>query len=132
MTDTGIYLKLSTAHLSPAALECLEREDAACAKFGHLDDWLVPLLSAGARDIIGYVRDPATCSWIPVGTLAEYLAANLQSRPLSYLDVAATAQKLGARVLSCCGGGFYLGYGRSLTGDRWYRDIARFEFRQTF
>jgi hypothetical protein len=40
--------------------------------------------------------------------------------------------KLGARITDCCGGGFYAGYGRSLTGDRWYEEIVRIEFRRPF
>jgi hypothetical protein len=40
--------------------------------------------------------------------------------------------KVGARITDCCGGGFYAGYGRSLTGDRWYEEIVRLEFRRPF
>ena len=27
---------------------------------------------------------------------------------------------------------FYVGYGRALTGEVWYKDIIRFEFRRAF
>jgi hypothetical protein len=40
--------------------------------------------------------------------------------------------KLGARLTNCCGGSLYAGWGHSLTGDRWYRDIFRFELRRMF
>ena len=40
--------------------------------------------------------------------------------------------KVGARITECCGSSFYAGYGRSLTGDRWYEDIIRVEFRRPF
>jgi hypothetical protein len=40
--------------------------------------------------------------------------------------------KLGTRITSCAGGGVYAGYGRALTGDRWYEDIIRLEYRRTF
>jgi hypothetical protein len=40
--------------------------------------------------------------------------------------------KLGARITDCCGGSVYAGYGRSLTGDRWYEELFRLEFRRPF
>jgi hypothetical protein len=40
--------------------------------------------------------------------------------------------KLGARLRLANFGDIYAGYGRALTGDRWYRDIWRFEFRLFF
>jgi len=40
--------------------------------------------------------------------------------------------KLGARLTECGGGSIYGGYGRSLTGDRWYEDIVRLEYRRPF
>ncbi len=54
--------------------------------FNHLDDWLVPQLADGARDIQAAVVGPDHCTWEPVGTPAEYLAANLDLPPLSYMD----------------------------------------------
>jgi hypothetical protein len=38
--------------------------------------------------------------------------------------------KLGTRFENSTGGSIYAGYGRSLTGDRWYRDIFRLELRK--
>ena len=40
--------------------------------------------------------------------------------------------KIGTRVANCCGGSLYAGWGHSLTGDRWYQDIFRFELRRMF
>ena len=40
--------------------------------------------------------------------------------------------KIGARLANACGGSFYAGYGHSLTGDRWYEEIFRLEFRRIF
>ena len=40
--------------------------------------------------------------------------------------------KIGARVADYRGTSVYGGWGRSLTGDRWYRDIFRFEIRRSF
>jgi len=53
--------------------------------FSHLDDWLMPLLAEGARDIRAEIAGPEDCIWEPVGTPAEYLAVNLDLPPLSYL-----------------------------------------------
>jgi hypothetical protein len=40
--------------------------------------------------------------------------------------------KLGARVWFGQGSSFYAGYGRALTGDVWYKDIFRLEYRLIF
>jgi hypothetical protein len=40
--------------------------------------------------------------------------------------------KLGTRVYFSRCDSFYAGYGRALTGDVWYEDIARLEYRRTF
>jgi len=37
--------------------------------------------------------------------------------------------KVGARVDFGDRFGVYAGYGRAVTGDRWYRDVFRVEFR---
>lgn len=84
--------------------------------FSHLDDWLIPLLAAGSRDIRGEVRNPEECAWVPVGTPAEYLAANLEPWPVSYLDVTTAARKRGVRLQGdvVLGAGATLGAGASL------------------
>jgi mannose-1-phosphate guanylyltransferase len=65
---------------SPRIFESLpEREH-----FEDLRDWLVPAIEAGARDIRGEIYAPQDCSWEPVGTPAEYLAANLRPRPPAF------------------------------------------------
>ena len=40
--------------------------------------------------------------------------------------------KVGVRFDLGCSGQFYLGYGRALTGDQWYDDVFRFEYRVFF
>ncbi len=65
--------------------------------FSHVDDWLVPSLSAGARDVRGEVMDVTNCTWEPVGTPAEYLAVNLRPPQLSYFDPDAQARREGTR-----------------------------------
>jgi hypothetical protein len=40
--------------------------------------------------------------------------------------------KIGIRTYFGNGNDFYIGYGQCVTGSRWYRDIARIEYRYTF
>ena len=66
--------------------------------FNHLEEWWGPL-AAEQPDAVGGVVLPAReCSWEPVGTPAEYLAANFASRRLRYFDADARALALGARL----------------------------------
>lgn len=81
--------------------------------FSHFEGWIAPLLAAGARDVRG---DFAPCTWEPVGTLREYLDANLAPPSPSYLDAAAEARRRGVviepgRVI---GAGATIGAGASL------------------
>ncbi|MEE8508895.1 MAG: sugar phosphate nucleotidyltransferase [Myxococcota bacterium] len=62
--------------------------------FGHLDDWIAPLLADGASDIRG---EFGPCTWEPVGTPREYLTANLRRIRLGYFDPEARAQSEGTR-----------------------------------
>lgn len=84
--------------------------------FNHLDDWLAPLLKAGADDVRAVVLPPAECVWEPVGNLPEYLEANLRSLRLSYLDPEALARESGVRIEEDCviGPGAAIGRGARL------------------
>jgi len=66
--------------------------------FSHLDHWIAPQLASGATDIRGEFVAAGDFIWEPVGTLAEYLAANLEPIPLSYQAAIADAQRAGART----------------------------------
>jgi len=66
--------------------------------FGHLDHWIAPQFAAGATDIRAELLAARDFVWQPVGTLPEYLAANLDPIPLSYAAALADAQRAGARV----------------------------------
>lgn len=79
---------------SPRALDALPNRRV----FNHLDDWLAPLLARGADDIRGEVLSSAECTWEPVGTLPEYLDANLRRHELSYLDADEQALRDGTRL----------------------------------
>jgi NDP-sugar pyrophosphorylase family protein len=83
---------------SPRLLDCLPERRV----FNHLDDWLVPLLADGARDIRGALLPSSECIWEPVGDLSEYLQANLHPPALSYLDPDALAREEGTRIEGGC------------------------------
>jgi mannose-1-phosphate guanylyltransferase len=89
----GIYVWANV--LSPRIFDSMPARDA----FSHLDDWWMPALAAGARDIRGLVTSEADCLWEPVGTPAELLAANLRVRRLSFLDLDEATRRAGARLL---------------------------------
>lgn len=90
-TRAGVYAWANV--VSSRAFDALPEEDV----FGHLDGWVAPQLARGARDVRGIVASDADSVWEPVGTLAEYLAANLAPPQLSYLDADAVARAAGTR-----------------------------------
>ncbi len=88
---SGLYTSVNL--FSPALFDAMpERE-----RFSHLDDWLVPLLRGGARDVAGVLTTPADSVWEPVGTLREYLEANLAPLPLPYWPGDGPAEDRGVR-----------------------------------
>jgi mannose-1-phosphate guanylyltransferase len=87
----GVYTWVNA--VSARAFESLPERDV----FGHLDDWIAPLLAEGENDIRGVVAAPEACVWEPVGTPAEYLAANLCPASLSCFDPDALARREGTR-----------------------------------
>ena len=100
--------------------------------FSHFDDWLAPLLARGARDIRAEIASAETCTWEPVGTPAEYLAANLSPPRLSYIDPDALAASRGVRFegTSILGAGATLEPGASLTrAVVWDGEIVRAHVR---
>jgi NDP-sugar pyrophosphorylase family protein len=108
--DAGVYVWANVA--SARALDTLPERES----FGHLDDWLAPLLAAGADDVRAEVMDVTDCAWEPVGTPAEYLRANLEPPALSYIDAEAIARSEGTRFESdlVIGAGATLGAGARL------------------
>jgi mannose-1-phosphate guanylyltransferase len=106
-TRAGLYAWANV--VSARALDTLPEREA----FGHFDHWLAPRLAAGARDVHGAFLP---CTWEPVGTLSEYLAANLRPPRLSYLDADAVARAAGVRFEndSVIGAGASIGAGARL------------------
>jgi mannose-1-phosphate guanylyltransferase len=66
--------------------------------FEDLSDWWAPRVRAGTADIRGVLLDENELLWQPVGTPAEYLAANLAPPRVSFLDPAEQAAP-GTRVV---------------------------------
>lgn len=89
--EAGVYAHATV--VSAAALDSLPADKV----FGHLDDWLMPLLADGADDIGALLVSEADCGWEPVGTPQEYLAANLYPPKLSFLDADEEAKRRGTR-----------------------------------
>ena len=106
-TRAGLYVWVNV--VSARALASLPDREI----FSHFDGWLAPRLAAGVRDVGG---EFLPCRWEPVGTLPEYLSANLAPIPLSYLDVEAEARRRGVRLEGDCvlGAGARLGPGARL------------------
>lgn len=106
----GVYVWANV--VSRKALETLPQREV----FGHLDHWIGPLLSAGARDIRAEFETGGADRWEPAGTLPEYLAANLDPMPTSYLDAAGRSRAGGTRIEGdlVLGAGATLGAGASL------------------
>jgi NDP-sugar pyrophosphorylase family protein len=90
-TDRGVYVWANV--VAARALDDLPNREV----FSHFDDWLAPMLAAGARDVRGEVMDVTSCTWEPVGTPTEYLAANLRPPHLSYFDPDSRASRQGTR-----------------------------------
>jgi NDP-sugar pyrophosphorylase family protein len=91
-TRAGVYAWANL--VSPRTFDSLPELES----FSHLDAWWAPLLQGGARDIRAEITGPDDGLWEPVGTLDEYLDANLRPLSLSYLDVEAASERAGARV----------------------------------
>jgi NDP-sugar pyrophosphorylase family protein len=109
-TDSGVYVWANA--VAARAFDTLPDRES----FSHFDAWLAPRLAAGARDVRGEVARDAACTWIPVGTLEEYLAANLVPATLSFFDADAAARARGARFEGdvVIGAGATLGAGANL------------------
>jgi NDP-sugar pyrophosphorylase family protein len=90
-SDAGVYVWANV--VSARALDTLPEQEV----FGHLDDWIAPRLAAGASDIRGVVMDVTEMLWEPVGTSQEYLRANLEPPPLSYITPDRVARGQGVR-----------------------------------
>jgi NDP-sugar pyrophosphorylase family protein len=91
-TRAGLYAWANV--VAARAFESLPQREV----FSHLDHWIAPQLAAGAADIRGELVAAAAFCWEPVGTLAEYLRANLDASHLSYQRAIELAQRAGARV----------------------------------
>jgi NDP-sugar pyrophosphorylase family protein len=109
-TAAGLYTCATV--FSAAVLDTLPEREV----FSHLSDWIAPRVEAGARDVVGEILSPGDCTWEPVGTPGEYLAANLSPPHLSFLDADALARVGGARIETdlVVGAGAVLGDGAHL------------------
>ena len=107
----GVYTWANV--VSARALDALPDQSV----FNHFEGWIAPRLASGARDVRG---DFAPCTWEPVGTMSEYLAANLTPPALSYLDVEAEARRRGVRLEP----GLVIGAGATIEAGASLRDTV--------
>jgi len=145
--DGGLRLGNEHFTLEPGVLWFKPVNDSTAA-FGELRYWQ-PI---GGTDFAGSVVryglgiqkrfGPKDCwNFSPVGELVGWTAAygkttvpTITDPPL-IRDAAGDTilnLKLGARLAYADSGDLYIGYGRALTGERWYSDIVRAEFRIFF
>lgn len=115
--DAGLY-----AHATVVGRQALDTLPSTRV-FSHLADWIAPRLAAGAADIRGEIEPAASFTWEPVGTPAEYLAANLDAPRVSYLDVDAIATARGTRFRD----GLVVGAGATLGRDAELRNAVIWE-----
>ncbi len=83
----GVYVSVTV--IAARALKTFPQRE----RFNHLDDWLAPLLRAGADDIRGEIAAPGDCFWQPVGTPEEYWEANSTAHVFQHFDVTAIAAR---------------------------------------
>ena len=90
-TSAGLFTGVRL--FSPACFELIPTALAGppTLPFEDLSDWLAPALAAGHSGIRGTMLTPEACVFLPVGTPAEYLAANLDPPVLSFLPREAMA-----------------------------------------
>jgi hypothetical protein len=82
--------------------------------------------------------------WMTVSPVAEFVGWTVLSGKVAVTEVPGSVTiedatgdtivnaKVGLRVDLRTNGQFYLGYGRALTGDQWYDDVWRLEYRLNF
>lgn len=109
-TRAGLYTSVNL--FSPTAFDSLPDLE----HFRHLDGWLAKDIDAGAEDIHGDLVKADAMLWEPVGTLAEYLQANLARPALRYWDGDREAIARGTRFRGnlILGAGAQLGEGARL------------------
>jgi mannose-1-phosphate guanylyltransferase len=91
-TQRGLYTWVNV--ISAGAFESMPDRDV----FNHLEDWWGPLAAQDAGAVGGVVLGRGECAWEPVGTPAEYLAANFEPLSLRYFDADRAARASGTRI----------------------------------
>jgi mannose-1-phosphate guanylyltransferase len=91
-TQRGLYTWVNV--LSARAFDSMPDREV----FNHLEDWWGPLAAERPAEVGGLVLSAGRYAWTPVGTPAEYLAANFEPTPLRYFDADARARALGVQI----------------------------------
>ena len=91
--DKGLFTGVRV--FSPEVFEAIPDREV----FEDLSDWLTPMLEAGDQRIRGELYSEAACTWEPVGTPSEYLRANFEPPPLSFIDQAEYCARHGVQIV---------------------------------
>jgi hypothetical protein len=139
-------LGLGTNHVSlePALLFNQRLTDRLLLE-GEFRDWIPVATSSFDGNVLRYglglSYDLYPWQHIRVSPVAEFVGwtvlSGSASLPLTNIAVDAGGDtivnaKLGVRTVFDGNREIYVGYGRALTGDVWYKDIVRLEYRRTF
>lgn len=137
---------LGTDHnsLEPALL-VYQRFNEHWVVEGELRDWAALDGSDFAGNIlrygIGVSYHLRPCEGVGIAPVAEFVgwtiaagkqSANATTTPIDAAGDTIFNAKLGVRVYVGEHSDFYAGYGRALTGDVWYKDTVRVEYRLSF
>jgi len=112
---------------------------------GQFCDWIPIATPSFAGNVLSYglgvSYDTHPCTNVRVSPVVEFMGwtvlSGLESVPDTNIAVSAAGDtivnaKFGVRTVVDDNREFYVGYGRALTGDVWYKDILRLEYRRTF
>jgi hypothetical protein len=112
---------------------------------GEFRDWIPVATSSFSGNVLRYGLGVSydTYPWqhVRVSPVAEFVGwtvlSGSESLPITDIPVDAGGDtivnaKLGVRTVFGGNREVYVGYGRALTGDVWYKDILRLEYRRTF
>jgi hypothetical protein len=139
-------LGLGTNHFSlePALLFNQRLTDRILLE-AEFHDWIPIATPSFAGQVlrygVGLSYDTHPCTKVRVSPVAEFVGWTVlsgeESLPIVDIPVNAAGDtivnaKLGVRTVFGDNREFYVGYGRALTGDVWYKDILRLEYRRTF
>jgi hypothetical protein len=142
--DGDLGLGTNHVNVEPALLFNRRLTDRLLLE-GEFRDWIPVATSSFDGNVLRYGLGVSydTYPWqhVRVSPVAEFVGwtvlSGSESTPITNIPVGAGGDtivnaKLGVRTVFGGNREVYVGYGRALTGDVWYKDILRLEYRRTF